>query len=326
MLHTLLREMVARGHTVAVIAQHVMESYDFEGIPVHAGAEAALFGTAAELYATTDIVITHLDVTGIVMDLAREFDKPLVHLVHNPGQLKYWEVKPEDAALVIFNANATRTDSKWPGESIVIPPPVHAEDYRTETTREFITLVNLGRNKGGELFWQLATHMPGERFLGVKGAYDLQVPHPRLRPWGTGYPAGSVGPVFMPERPTNGPPPNTVIIDQTPNIRDDVYARTKILIVPSASETWGRVAVEAAASGIPVLCNETPGLREAMADGAMYVPELTAPHWAAALHKAMQPDVYEYLSARALARSRELDPKPGFDLFELELEHARETA
>lgn len=44
-------------------------------------------------------------------------------------------------------------------------------------------------------------------------------------------------------------------------------ARASIVLVPSASETYGLVALEAAASGVPVIATDVTGLRESVIDG-----------------------------------------------------------
>ena len=43
--------------------------------------------------------------------------------------------------------------------------------------------------------------------------------------------------------------------------------RASLVLVPSHSETFGLVALEAAASGVPVVASATGGLREAVVDG-----------------------------------------------------------
>ncbi|MGD9607286.1 MAG: glycosyltransferase, partial [Leucobacter sp.] len=43
--------------------------------------------------------------------------------------------------------------------------------------------------------------------------------------------------------------------------------RASVVLVPSHSETYGLVALEAAASGVPVVARATGGLREAVSDG-----------------------------------------------------------
>ena len=41
--------------------------------------------------------------------------------------------------------------------------------------------------------------------------------------------------------------------------------------MPSQEETWGRVAIEAISSGIPVIANPTEGLREALDYCGIYI-------------------------------------------------------
>src|SRR5699024_11489686 len=55
-----------------------------------------------------------------------------------------------------------------------------------------------------------------------------------------------------------------------PQSRTEVAAtlrEARVLLVPSFSETYGLVALEAAASGTPVIASDTGGLREAVVDG-----------------------------------------------------------
>ena len=55
-----------------------------------------------------------------------------------------------------------------------------------------------------------------------------------------------------------------------PQTRDDLAAllrESRIVLVPSHSETYGLVALEAAASGVPVIASASGGLSEAVVDG-----------------------------------------------------------
>ncbi|WP_262928542.1 glycosyltransferase family 4 protein [Streptomyces sp. CBMA152] len=49
-------------------------------------------------------------------------------------------------------------------------------------------------------------------------------------------------------------------------MREHVYSRSRVILMPSLYESWGRVAVEAFASGIPVIAHTTPGLVESMGE------------------------------------------------------------
>lgn len=210
----------------------------WDGIPVE------LVGTQSRQlldYRWADVAITHLDVTRQAMACARRRQVPLVHLVHNHAQLDFHRVGPADAALVVWNSRwmAEHAGRGWPGDSLVVIPPVWTDRYRLPQGPEghAITLLNTAAAKGGALFWALAEALPEYQFLGVCGSYGDQVPQPRPHL------------------------PNVEVMANQPDVRR-VYARTRLLLMPSTYESWGRVAVEAAASGIPTIASDTPGLVE----------------------------------------------------------------
>jgi glycosyltransferase involved in cell wall biosynthesis len=57
----------------------------------------------------------------------------------------------------------------------------------------------------------------------------------------------------------------TGYVDETEKYR--IYARARIVVQPSIKEGWGLTAVEAQASGTPVVCADSPGLREVVDNG-----------------------------------------------------------
>ena len=79
--------------------------------------------------------------------------------------------------------------------------------------------------------------------------------------------------------------------------------------VPSSSETFGLVAVEAQACGTPVLATDVDGLRHAVRDGetGRLVPGRDPAVWAEALHRAAaDPTAWRAMSRAAARRAREL--------------------
>jgi glycosyltransferase involved in cell wall biosynthesis len=68
-----------------------------------------------------------------------------------------------------------------------------------------------------------------------------------------------------------------------------VWAQTRVLMVPSVHESYGMAAVEALASGIPVIAHPTPGLREALGDAGTFVDRADVRAWVAAI-KELYPD------------------------------------
>ncbi|RKQ37209.1 glycosyltransferase [Kocuria tytonis] len=79
--------------------------------------------------------------------------------------------------------------------------------------------------------------------------------------------------------------------------------------VPSSSETFGLVAVEAQACGTPVLATDVDGLRHAVRDGetGRLVPGRDPAVWAEVLHRAArEPAAWRGMSHAAVRRAREL--------------------
>lgn len=88
------------------------------------------------------------------------------------------------------------------------------------------------------------------------------------------------------------------------------FRAASLVLVPSHSETFGLVALEAAASGLPVIARDAGGLREAVVDGVtgvLVAGDDPAP-WAVAIERLLgDPELAEQMGeaarAHALARS-----------------------
>jgi glycosyltransferase involved in cell wall biosynthesis len=164
------------------------------------------------------------------------------------------------------------------------------EETKEGKERKYVTLSNVNDNKGGNLLVQLAKALPDVEFLGVKGGYRKQI--------------------------TVSDVPNLKYIEHTPKIRD-VYAQTWVQIMPSKEETWGRTAVEAMSSGIPVIVSPTPGLRECCESAAIYCDRNDLDAWVAAIrHLKRDGEHYKKMSTVALERARALDPVPDIERME----------
>ena len=241
MLHAMLRRLgQADGFQAKVITSRPPRRRNsFQGIPVEHTASPA---RAQVFYRWANVALTHLDVTRQAMGLARRRGVPLVHLVHNHQQLEFHQVQPKDAALVIWNSEwvAAKAGADWTGPSMVVTPPVWCADYARPVDEPYgdaVTLLNLAEAKGAHLFYALARRLPDVPFLGVRGAYGEQVDPPEDLP-------------------------NVTILPNQPDVRK-VYARTRVLLMPSTYESFGRCAVEAAAAGVPSIGSDATGLVEA---------------------------------------------------------------
>jgi glycosyltransferase involved in cell wall biosynthesis len=268
MIHSILARLVDRHNVDArvIVSRPPRRNRAFEGVKVEMIRDQR---RAAVRYRWADVAITHLDATSLAMHQARRMSTPLVHLVHNDQQLtrNHGEKLCQG---IIWNSTWLRdaTQRVPDAPSIVVYPPVWCDRYEVETTGNAVTLVNLYGPKGADVFYQVAKLLPHRSFLGVRGGYGYQVTPPDLA--------------------------NLRVIPNTPDIRR-VWRETAVVVMPSVFESWGRVAVEAAAAGIPCVAAPTPGLVETGVPVAFADVDPADPNeWAEAIEELMHDDAYRY--------------------------------
>lgn len=282
MARNINRYLKSQGHDIKILLHQanqykITEMYEYEGVDVFPPDEYII----DRLFTWADVVISHLDYNRWTTNACQKYNKPFVHIVHN--DIPYPSVKDSPVPVkVIYNSEwcAKSLNYNWP--AIVFPPPLN-EWVKTEATdRKFITLINLNQNKGSRYFYSLAKKLPQFRFLGVRGSYDNQ----------------HIEEVS-----------NVKIIPNTPDIRE-VYKVTKILLVPSHYESWGMVAAEAMANGIPVIYNPTPGLLENVGDAGICIIRQDTEAWIKEITKLMNdPKYYQKWVNAGLKRAAEQAPK-----------------
>lgn len=307
MLHTMLRHLVANGHRATVWLSRWSgspEPYELDGVQVMPQGASNRFVQDA---GGSDVVVSHLECVPAAGALARGFGRPFVVLCHNTFGPTFRDVAAGDTALAVYNSQwMSRTagvffaefpDALTPRSTVVVRPPVVAEDYATRPG-ECFTLVNCNPEKGAKLLGQLAARMPDSKFLAVLGAYGEQAP-PDL--------------------------PNVEVVGHVSGreMRDKVYGRTRVLLMPSVYESWGRAGVEAMASGIPVLAHPTPGLTESLGEAGIFADRNDPDAWVAALGQLGSGQEWGLASKRARARSQELDPTPDLNAWLAAVESLR---
>lgn len=285
MLHTMMRALHEAGLDAEVICSNMPEApatWDVDGVRYLRLPRRAAEATIRA--ARPSILVTHHDYAEQAISLSKGIRAKSVLLVHSDFDIAARPLlrRPD---LVVYNTDwvrdalATRyRNAARQARSIVVHPPVVPGEHHTPTTGDRVTLVNLNRDKGVETWRGAARLLPHLLFLGVTGAHGEQVPEPV--------------------------PANAEVISQTSDMRRDVWARTRVLLMPSVYESYGMAAVEALASGIPVVAHPTPGLREALGDAAVFVDRGDVDAWAAAI-RDLYPDGgrREAVSAAATARS-----------------------
>lgn len=247
-LHQMMLAIKRAGHKVMALASRPFKdgsgSYVLDGVMVQAYSSKH----DPNLYFPQfDVILTQFECAQRAWYIAEQLHIPSVQVVHNNTEyarniaLRYNDY-------LVYNSEHVKRDIEQRMESypdivkpnVLLHPIVDPKRYEVETTREYITLVNLSDgslpfyDKGYRAFYHLAEKFPNEKFLGVKGAYGEQ----QIRDL-----------------------PNVTIMEHTNNILD-VYRQSKVMLVPSEIESWGRVPIEAACSGIPSLTSTAPGLKE----------------------------------------------------------------
>ena len=292
MIHGIAKHLISKGHNVRVLLHQanyirITNNYTFDGVDVFPPNPNVIDG----LMRWCDGVFTHLDYTRWTIHTAKMYKKPVFHLIHNSHP--YPEIiMAEKPQHIIYNSFWLKDLLNYNFSNFILPPPT---DYRffdigkDPIKNEYITLINLNKNKGGEIFEQIAKAMPNKKFLGVIGSYDEQI-IPKL--------------------------PNVRIVEKSVNIKD-YYAMTRILVMPSEYESWGITATEAMSSGIPVICTDTPGLLENCGKAAIYVKKRDdIKAWVKAISDLDDEKKYREFSRKAKERAREHDPRKKLDELE----------
>lgn len=301
--HSAMREMVRRGHDVTVFCRPQSEGegakfddYEFEGVKVRkCPISRDQVWIREELpKINPDLLITHLDLTVLAMATAIEVRKPLAHWVHNTMSFDVFKVIPTKCQLAIFNSQWVADFHQWPGPQIVIHPTVEPDRYRCEKGTK-ITLVNPTPGKGADTFYALAKALPDYEFLCVKSVYGEQIAVPNI---------------------SAHLHPNVETMEHTADIRE-ALRKTKVLLMPSLYESYGRVAVEAACCGIPTIAHPTLGLKEALGEAGIFCDRDDILAWKAALERLYTDEVYyRKRSDLALKLANSLDPEGEFDRLE----------
>lgn len=301
----LARALQARGHSVffAVVATKHPRNGVYRGIPF-----ANYQLTGAEI-ARADILSTpHNPILPLVRKINEQYEKPLVVNMHYGEDLLHianckragnWA---EFLWIVSDHCKEKILSAIKPAPSFVdmrvfkpafIENEVKLYEGPNQTQGECITLINANLLKGLGVLVELAQRFPTRKFLGVKPYYN-RVEVPNL--------------------------PNIEWMDLQDDIRN-VFKKTRILIVPSVYESWGRVAFEAMYNGIPVLYSKplengakpgfvtgsTEGMAKWIGDNGFPCDRNTLDDWISAIQQLDDPDIYSDYSGRAFQCSHDMD-------------------
>lgn len=282
MLRWMMDSLVRAGHEVVVLATDAEEIrgqvIQQDGAEVHftdpKSAEKYLIGYRP------DVIVSQQTRIPDAAKVRKATGAKVAAVIHSEWlYTEHWLRTNPD--LLVFNTHYIHElYGKGKPNEIVIHPPVWAREHRT-TPGDCITLVNMIEAKGAYTFYELTNDFPDKKFLGVIGGYGPQIVPSEL-------------------------PSNVEIVPNTSDMRGDVWSRTRILLMPSSTESYGMAAVEALQSGIPVIASPTEGLGESLSYSGIFVPRNDIDGWVRAIQYVEEN--YEQRSALAWERAQELDP------------------
>jgi glycosyltransferase involved in cell wall biosynthesis len=292
MSHRIIKNLQSKGHNVRVLlhqANHykITTTYTYDGVDVFPPNANVI----ENLFRWSHCVFTHLDYTRWTIGMGSMMKKPVFHLIHNTHL--YPEIQNANISQhIVYNSLWAKQKLGYKWSNFILTPPTDYRDFELgvdSADNEYITLINLNENKGGEIFYQIAKAMPYKKFLGVKGSYDEQIIKDL---------------------------PNITYIDKTTNILS-VYQKTRILLMPSKYESWGITATEAMCCGIPVISTEAEGLKENCAKAGIFIKDRNdIESWVKEITKLDDAKAYAAASKKAKGRAREHDPRKALDEFE----------
>lgn len=276
MAHRMAKFLVGKGHDVTVLAPG--DDIVFESVKIWNNAKSERIH---KLWQESDLVFTHLDRTSHTENASKYYKKKVVHIIHNSHNDSFLRCLLPNQYLV-YNSDWVKDKLRYLQDSIILNPPVDYRDYKRVDNKnaKYVTLINLNKNKGGQILIYLAKRMPDTQFLGVEGGYYNQI---------------------------KGNEKNIKYVPQTKDIREYLQD-TKILIVPSEYESWGQVAIEAASMGIPVIASDVEGLRSSLSDSGIFVKRNYLAEWEKQITRLQDKNVYKDQSDKVYNRALELDP------------------
>ena len=261
--HELNKYLLTQGYRISVfVRDYKVPSY--EGVDIYRLPDkiATAPSYIQEVFKSADAIgcQNYNGYDGILF--AEELQKPILFFLHVEFEkIEILQQKFNVPIFAVYNSITQKQALPTIHESCTVRPHIDYKKYKQirKDNPRYITLLNCNKNKGGDVLVKLAKMMPEYNFLGVHGAYMKQV---------------------------KGTAPNLTYM-QTQDDPTTVYAKSIAVIMPSKAESWGRVALEGMASGIPVIVGDTPGLREATGGKAPVCHQNDIDCWMSEIKKAV---------------------------------------
>jgi hypothetical protein len=183
-----------------------------------------------------------------------KWNLPWIVLTYAPNQ--YIQVNQMYPSIVTYTSSELKIIDQTNINKLVVRDPVNHKLYSVRDTNKidientYVTLIgDPAKIKGHFVLFELATRLPNINFMLVT---NQQYDKDKL-------------------------PSNVLIQEYNTDIdimKEKVYGKTKVLIVPSITESFSRVTIEAIGSKIPCIITKCAGLEETTYGLSNYVPNI----------------------------------------------------
>lgn len=327
----------AVGIAAGVVVHHIAAGPDGpvakEDLPQYVPQITA--GILAGGFGQYDVVHSHYWISGLVgLELAGRWDVPLVHTMHTMAKVKRRLQRdadePDDRveAETLLAAWATRLTANTAAEAGELASDYGAAPAHIDLVAPGVDL-DVFHPEGPRIWIGDAGHTPGPAADPLRIAFagriqKLKGPHILLRALGL---LARARPDLDVELAIIGSRSGSKELNLARLIAEEHLEHTAhrlppapadelaawfraadVVAVPSYSESFGLVAMEAQACGTPVLAHDVGGLRHSVADGStgVLVPDLRARSWAEAIaHAAAHRGELRAMGRAAVARSKD---------------------
>jgi glycosyltransferase involved in cell wall biosynthesis len=226
-----------RGHYVCIyVKTHKVDTFD--SFPIHKYDPSS--ASCKNEIINADIILYQMGSGHENMEIVKLRDKKTYIFVHMYNSYPWLlQQKVSFPIIIVYNSRSTQDTLPTLYNNMRMIPFVNTDEFKPiqslTVQNNIVCLINCNFNKGGHILKDIAKKMTNVQFMGVKGGYSDQI--------------------------TGENTQNLTYVENQKDIKV-ILRKIGILIMPSKNETWGRTAVEAMASGIPVIHSEAGGLVE----------------------------------------------------------------
>lgn len=263
--------LAERGHEVTVFLPGVRAYTRVSGVTVHPIAEF-------DRDQTWDVVVYNSGLPKPMRNAVGAIDAPRLMCQHS--------YNTSDAGLALASTvwypsrACANTDTSTRYRKFHCAPPINADLYRVRPGSA-VGAISTARAKGGDVVAALARRMTRRRFVVARD------------------PAGEGAEMFAGMK-------NVELLPFGDPAQ--FYARCRILLFPSVSESYGRAPVEAAVSGIPTIATPLKAVREALGGKGEFIPRHQTGLWVREVERMMRhQNVWRSASLQAQIRGKSVD-------------------